>query len=216
MYIFKTAKVWFVIALLVLVTSGCGEGGDTNGGNNGGNNDGLPSYAEAVRILSADIPTIIYVYGDELVFPETSDGGKVSCKKINELSEETLLPNDTAEHYVLVVNDIREHAPMTVEQVKLTRQLMNTMQYTVFYVGRRYNSLLAENGMWICTGKPGDTLDNQYPVPEKAGIGVTLDKYGIFSYFEVADDATVAREQEQPGAIGEELVRKTAHKLVAE
>lgn len=112
---------------------------------------GMDTYSERIKYLTEDVPTVFYVYGDVVPFPEPhaeSVKGRIDARRISTLSREKLMPDGSAEHYALVIHDFYEHAPITKEDIELINELIETRQYTFIYIGHRYVSDFVENGLW--------------------------------------------------------------------
>ncbi len=112
---------------------------------------GMDTYSERIKYLTEDVPTVFYVYGDMVPFPEPhaeSVKGRIDVRRISSLSREKLMPDGSAEHYALVIHDFYEHAPITKEDIELINELIETRQYTFIYIGHRYVSDFVENGLW--------------------------------------------------------------------
>lgn len=113
----------------------------------------LGDYEIDLDFLTKDIPTRFYFYGDEVVLSDDRPGLEKRIKalryeRIDALSESELMPDGSAEHYVLVVNDYSKNAALTEEDIQLINHLIKTTKYTFIYIGNRYAKDFIRLGLW--------------------------------------------------------------------
>ncbi|MCR5086402.1 MAG: hypothetical protein K6B39_03290 [Lachnospiraceae bacterium] len=162
---------------------------------------GIDTYSEMVKYLTEDVPTVFYIYGDTIPFHEPhaeSVKGRIDARRISTLSRENLMPDGSAEHYVLVIHDFYEHAPITKEDIELINELIETRQYTFYYIGHRYVSDFVENGLWGEKGVVESSSD--------ASISVGFDeRIRCFGTGPLRDDDFTGAGQ-SPYLVGESIV----------
>lgn len=136
------------IVFIVSILTGCAK----NENKRSYNYDELDSHGRNIKYLTQDVPTILYMLGDDIIFwddtmMDYSAHGldMVPVIKLQDLSARNLEPDSRAQHYALIINDRNETVSLTEEDIAYIKELVNTTQYSFIYLGRRYNELFCKH-----------------------------------------------------------------------
>ena len=163
--------------------------------------ENLTSFEKDVKYLTEDVSVKIFVYGEDLEFPlQPNYGKKPEYTRINELSEQELMPDGTADYYALIIHDWYEHAPLYEKDYELIKKLLATKKYYTFvYIGKRFRQSLVDYGVW----GNGDGLG---VIDDENSLSIMY-YHGNFSYgWGPIDDALFTEEGFYPYHVGEALI----------
>ncbi|MBQ6104873.1 MAG: hypothetical protein IJL03_02880 [Lachnospiraceae bacterium] len=113
----------------------------------------LSNYEKDLDFLTKEVPSHFYFYGDEIVLSDERPGlddrlKALKREQIERLTENKLMPDGSAEHYVLVVNDQSKNATLSEADILLIDRLIRTTKYTFIYIGNRYAEDFIRLGLW--------------------------------------------------------------------